>query len=434
MILFRMLMLTLFLLSQTLHAQVVGVRIDDVASYLPRQYPLLAERLTDLKRQLPRMLNLGPQQGLEIHNIFFNRVPRSLGQGDLEVDLTVFSRQGGDEFLFTRATIELTRRGFYARSVQTIPLKDTDFRLQVGLIERKLIATDANHQLTMVFPVGVGGFDEGVMIKDQLSLVTPRFQVAWLDKREAYAQRNNPSYFAGQPFLRITNNQELNVGYTAIGLHAQPNLASFIRGFDSNGCIRMQTEDLIAMHRLLAHGSKLHIPIQVLYRITSPLDHPMPKVNTPFKTVKNSGTRQNPAISTDLENGLVEMVRDYQRQPPVSRLRDHEEDQYHRIFNYDTRTPIETRIAIESNMIDVQAPLPGVRVTRPPAPPPVVVTPPRPIPQEPRGPRNMYEARRYCEERYPYFQDGWSWTRERLRRQYNQCMREWSEILDRRPR
>src|SRR5690606_4421436 len=110
----------------------------------------------------------------------------------------------------------ITQKGdrLSGRGIETIPLAQTNFEVEVGLIDRKVIIKDYANSLKMIFPLGVGGFDEGIQNLGATGLVTPRFQSAWLDKREAYASRTKPAYFAGKPFLRITTDQDLKKGYT----------------------------------------------------------------------------------------------------------------------------------------------------------------------------------------------------------------------------
>lgn len=425
------------LLSQATYAQVVssnhlavGVRLDDVAKYSSREYPLLSQRLTEVRRVLnDRMsVELG---AAEIFHVFFSQRPRKISHDRMELALTVFYRHSNDEYLFTNVFLDLAKSRIFFTTADTISLNDTFFRFEVGLIERKLIVSDSQSGLKMVFPAGVGGFDEGVMIADQISLVTPRFQNAWLDKREAYAARQKPSYFSGKPFLRITTDQELNRGYTAIGFHVQPNLASFVRGFDSNGCIRLQTEDLVALHKVLAHGRHLHLPLQVLYRVADSADHPMPKINSPFKTLLNTGTKANPKFDIDPENNLVLMGRELKRSAPVSLLKDHKHDQYHQIFDYDSRERTTAQISLPSNMIVRNDPIQTHLNPRP-----IVITPPVTQPRQPINdglPRTIRDVHPYCIAQFPFDRDGWNFTRNRLRRQYNECMVAWSQHVQRRP-
>lgn len=411
--------------SSSSNSLVVGVRLDDVAKYSSRVYPLLGQRVQAVQGVIrDRMIT---EHGAdEIFHIFFNQKPFIINRDNMELSLTVFYRHMNEEYLFTDIQLDVSKNRVLFRSGITRSLNDTSFSLEVGLIERKLILTDSESRLKMVFPAGVGGFDEGVMIEDQLSLVTPRFQSAWLDKREAYAARQKPAYFAGKPFLRLTIDQELNIGYTAIGFHVQPNLTPFVRGFDSNGCIRLQTEDLISIHKILAHGRHLHLPVRVLYRIADSADHPMPKINTPFKTLLNTGTKSRPQFDVDPENNLVLMGRELKRAPLTHLLKDHEEDQYHRIFNYDARERTTAQIPLVSNMIN-QDPIQNHLNPRP-----IIITQPR-QPINDGLPRSLRDVHAYCIDQFPFNRDGWNFTRNRLRRQYNECMSVWSQHLQRRP-
>ncbi len=316
--------------------QIIGVRLDDVARFLPREIPALKSILPTIKSELPRLMGIN-EEILEVHNIFFNALPDDRwGDRRVTLPITAFVNLRWSGYVFIKGEVTHYRYSrLSGRYLGKVALSNTNFKARVGLIERVLILEDYRNNLKMVFPLGVGGFDEGVQHPGRTSLVTPRFKNAWLDKREAYATRYKPDYYAGQPFLRITTNKILDVGYTSVGFHAQPHLAPFLRGFDSHGCIRMQTEDLIAFHRILANNPRLHIPITVSYELYDSFDHPAPKVNSPYKTIYNVGTRNEPYFILDRDE-LIQMI-NVRRTPPLGVLYDRYDDDYFNIYNYDSR-------------------------------------------------------------------------------------------------
>lgn len=413
----------LFLSSLSAHAlsdryenQIVGVRIDDVIRHLPNELPELKKSLPSIKANIGRLLDI-PEQVLEIHNLYFESMPDKKWLGkEITMPVVAFLLLEGRGYVFVKGIITQKGDRLSGRGVETVPLSSTNFEVEVGLVDRKVIIKDYGNSLKMVFPLGVGGFDEGIQNLGTTGLVTPRFQAAWLDKREAYASRTKPTYFAGKPFLRITTNQELNKGYTTIGFHAQPNLAPFFRGFDSHGCMRMQTDDLIAFHRLLSQGPLLHVPIRVLYHNYDQADHPFPKVDTPFKTILNVGTSSDPYFKLDSDE-LVQMVAVKNRQTPLFSLQDQYEDDYFNLYNYDSRERLlpEGGIPNRPPQID-QNPgqdfndfdwgLPGIDNT--------------PIRREPV--RRQVNVGAYCKSKYPYQLERSNWRRNSMIRKYNRCL------------
>lgn len=421
--------------------QIIGVRLDDVAKFLPNEIPTLKSALSTIKRELGRLLDIN-EEIEEVHDIFFNAIPSDEWfSRETVLPITAFVKLSESGYVFVKGEITLKSSRLVGRGLETIPLSETDFRAEVGLIERLVILRDYTNNIKMIFPLGVGAFDEGVQNLGSTSLVTPRFKNAWLDKREAYAARTKPSYYAGKPFLRITTNQELDQGYTTIGFHAQPNLAPFLRGFDSHGCMRMQTDDLIAFHRLLANNPRLHIPISVSYRVFGSDDHPAPKVNSPYKTVYNVGTRTAPYFKLDSDE-LVQLA-SVKGEAPVNNLLDRHEDDYFNLFNYDSRERLIPASGIPNRIEDDQRTSPSIiafprrddrrdqraderRNQRTDDLPGVtIIRGGRTSTVRPRltGRQASAAIASYCKRQYPYDTVFFNWERSRLIRSYNTCTR-----------
>ncbi len=410
-------------ISGSAQNQIVGVRIDDVAKFLPNEIPELKNSVPTIKREIKRLLDLS-EEVEEVHDIFFNALPSDEWFSKESIlPITAFVKLTDSGYVFVKGEITLRGKRLFGRGFETIPLERTDFKVEVGLIERLVIIEDYSNNIKMVFPLGVGAFDEGVQNLGSTSLVTPRFKNAWLDKREAYASRTKPTYFAGKPFLRITTNQELDAGYTTIGFHAQPNLGPFLRGFDSHGCMRMQTDDLIAFHRLLANYPRNHIPITISYRIFGGDDHPAPKVNAPYKTVYNVGTSSNPYFKLDSDE-LVQLAIS-RREAPINNLFDRYEDDYFNLYNYDSRERLIPADGIP-NQIDDNRDSPSIitfprRDNRDNNLPGVTII--RPNRQRPTGRQVSNAVAAYCKRQYPYDSVFSNWERNRLIRSYNTCTR-----------
>ena len=420
-------------ISRGVENQIKGVRLDDVVKFLPNEVPELKGSLPTIKAQLARLLDINDNI-LEIQDLFFNDLPEQKWLSpEVTLPVTAFLNLENSGYTFVKGSITIDGKRIYGRGFETISLDQTNFEVQVGLIDRKVIIEDYSNRIKMVFPLGVGAFDEGVQNIGSIGLVTPRFQNAWLDKREAYAARTKPTYFAGKPFLRITTSTVLDEGYTTIGFHAQPNLGPFLRGFDSHGCMRMQTEDLIAFHRLLSAGPQLQIPIRVLYYNYDQADHPAPKVDSPYKTIYNVGTRDQPYFKLDSDE-LIQLGLVKGRSAPTDRLQDSSSDDYFDLYNYDSRERL-----IPADGIPMRDDSFGRIDDTPSRPPRVIrggdrndlpgvsiIRGGRSEPREPRVPRTtrrQVDIGAYCRAKFPYDRVFFNWERDRLIREYNSCVK-----------
>ena len=272
----------------------------------------------------------------EVLNLFLTDIPtEKAGQTILPI-ASFGSLENSNEMVFIMADILVSSNNPSAINVRVkkvIPLSRTKFELNASLADRKLIVSDTLNDLKMVFPLGVGSFDEGVL-NDAVTLLTPRFENSYLDKNAAISKRDKPRYFAGKPFLRITTDENPAKGHTAIGFHVQPNLDPFVRAFDSHGCMRMQTHDLQMLHDLLKEGPHRRLSVNVKFKIDDPAEHPINKVNKPYKKVLNVGKTSAPNYTID-RDGLVQTTKDWNNEAPVDRLQDIAGDHHHAIYDYD---------------------------------------------------------------------------------------------------
>lgn len=318
-------------MGEKVDGKVVGVRLWDFWKYLPKVVEDLKNVESTLMNSPERFLNVGEVK--KVYNLFLRAEP-TLSGSTYKLPLTYFLRDSRDVLRFEKVDILYTT----ASDMRAIPqgsvlLSQTHFSVNVALIDRKVIIEDRDHDLMMVFPVGVGSFDASVLHQSN-SLLTPRFKDAFLDKRTNIYSREKPRYFAGKPFIRITTNETPEKGWTGIGFHAQPSLGQFVRAFDSHGCMRLQLEDLYTLYWIVAQGPRQHTRVSVSYEIPERLEHPFPKRDIPWKKVNNVGSTMGPMYNID-RDGLVEVVSESRFAPPIFDLIDQEDDNYHSVYNYD---------------------------------------------------------------------------------------------------
>lgn len=317
--------------SERVQGKMTGVRLWDFWKYLPKVVEDLKNVESALKNSPERFVNVGTVKN--VYNLFLRAEPSQSGS-TYKLPLTYFLRDGNDVLRFEKVDIIYTNSSDMRGVPQgSVLLSDTNFRVDVGLIARKAVLSDRDNDLVMVFPVGVGAFDERVL-HDSVSLLTPRFKDAYLDKSTAMYKREKPRYYAGKPFIRLTTHEQPSEGWTGIGFHAQPNLGEFVRAFDSHGCMRLQLEDLYTLYWIVAQGPRQRTLVSVSYELDTELEHPFPTRDMPWRKVNNIGSEQSPVYNVD-RDGLTEAVLEWKREAPIAELIDQEGDHYHDLYNYD---------------------------------------------------------------------------------------------------
>ena len=339
-------------LSEEASNKVVGVKLEDVVN----NYSNLVPGLVNLSNHLKKSPKIFFKNGnvLVVHNVFLNKIPENR-DGQVTVNLTAYVKYK-EVSNFEKLTINYNNRALTPADLsivtdEVINLKNMSFKLDVGLVDRKVIAEDSVNNIKMVFPIGVGGFDEGVLNEGVVSLLTPRFHNGFLDQRAVISKREKPRYFDGKPFIRILKGTSLVDDMTAIGFHTEIN-DSFVRGFDSHGCMRLRLPDLMMLHDLIMDGGVRQTPITVVYRTLDPSDHPAGKRNKLYKTVTNNGTVDSPFFPLDKDN-LVQL-RYKDAVAPLDKLIDLADDNYEDVFSYDTQLQLREQNARRKNECDAK--------------------------------------------------------------------------------
>lgn len=327
--------------------KVVGVRLDDVVNNFANLVPGLANVAANIKSAPQAFFSSGEIE--VVHNVFLNKLPE-VAPGQVRLSLSAYVKYKGfsnfEKFIVSYNNGAKKLSDMSIQSEDSINLKNMIFTMKVGLVERKLIIEDAVSEIKFVLPIGVGGFDEGVLNEGKVSLLTPRFHNGFIDQRSVISKREKPRYFDGKPFIRLLKGNDLRADSTAIGFHTEIN-PSFVRGFDSHGCMRLRLPDLMALHDLIMDGSVQQTPITVAYRVDDLMDHPAGKRNKTFKTVKNNGTKESPFFPLDRDN-LVQMT--YKESgAPMDKLVDDALDNYEDVFSYDTDLQLKEQNARRKN-------------------------------------------------------------------------------------
>ena len=277
-----------------------------------------------------------------IHNLVFQYKP-TYSDSTIHLDLVAMIKFKNIGLKFEAFTVEYNPSAKNLSDYKIIKNEtffdhEMNFEVFVGLIDRKVVIEDNEKEIKMVFPIGVGAFDEGIMNLGKTSLLTPRFQNGFLDKRVVISKREKPKYFKGKPFIRVLKGSDIEKDSTPIGFHIEIN-NEFVRGFDSHGCMRLREIDLMAFHDLIMMGSDQQIPLKILYTVKESLDSPILKRNSSYKTISNVGTKQNPYFILG-RDFLIELNLNEKTSAPVSLLLDNSKDNYENMYSYETEEKI----------------------------------------------------------------------------------------------
>lgn len=327
---------SLLITTEELNNKIIGTRIDDLAEVSPKAFYGLYNIKEIFAKNAAAVLG---RTDIEIvHDVFFSSIP-SMENGEYKVELTVLVKYKNGEMNFENVVLRyqtstLNLTNYTITKTATINIVDVSLEAAVSLVERKLIVEDKTKNIKMIFPIGVGAFDEGVLNEGKTSLLTPRFQNGFLDKRVVISKREKPKYFRGLPFIRILKGPDAEADKTPIGFHIEIN-DSFVRGFDSHGCMRLREFDLQALHDLIMLGDETQLPIKVLYQLADKADSPLAKRNKTFRTILNIGNSASPFFILDRDN-LVQTGTVSNRIAPMEKLIDDEKDNYEDVFSYDT--------------------------------------------------------------------------------------------------
>jgi hypothetical protein len=304
----------------------IGVDIRDVAHYkatLSREaQTLIASFKNDPQTYFPSGVRFLPSgitanqdtQKNSVYGVEFQDFEiESDGTRAAVINALYHSEAGGFTFrsfdiLFSADGLKILKAEF----VRDLALNQTHFSAHLGLMQRKVVLEDEEHNIRKIFPIGIGGFSVGTENRGILSPLTPKIRMAVLEKSEAIFSRTYPSYYSGRPFIRISSGID---GYTVFGLHYSIT-EELIRGFVSHGCIRMRDKDLYELYYILTGGGDATISLEMRYWLKDLADTPYPLDDSEYQRVKNFGTDENPEVARGKDGLLI--LEEHRGTPPES--------------------------------------------------------------------------------------------------------------------
>lgn len=246
-----------------------------------------------------------------------------------QIPMQILFHSSEHGLVFRQVDLELGPNGSFGKVTlrKEIPANLTQFKMQIGLIGRVLYLSDASHNLAFVYPLNVGGIDEGVTRRGVYQLMTPAYGQANLPMKlrddDATWHRDDYAVFMGYPFMRF------NVGgrVRPIALH-HPYQGTFSRQFRSHGCIHLRARDLIELSMLLRFGDGEIEVTSFDHHLSLPVDHPFPPNQTSYKAVKNYGTSDNPVYRKEPEvdekgraiSGPLTVMKMKHARPPIEKI------------------------------------------------------------------------------------------------------------------
>lgn len=306
------------------NASALWVGLSDVIKYVPGYYSE-ARAIQIAMQKDPRFIADGARFKYDLH---FEDAPTVSGSLKSYTAVALMnSPKAGDFFRrFLIVTHPATKEVTEVSVLEDIPVKNTHFDISVGLVDRMLVLEDVYNDITMVYPIGVGGVDPGVM-SPGTRILTPEFHGAKLEKRRVIAKRTMPAYYRGEPFMPITTGHGTE---TPIGFHITiiyddadwkklgPNY--LVRGFDSHGCMRLRQKDLHELFDVVMESPGDSVPVDIDYYVyyrDANMDrnesegqmkqvHPYPLRQDSYQRVKNfAAPGEAPLAKRDPKENLV---------------------------------------------------------------------------------------------------------------------------------
>lgn len=231
-----------------------------------------AKKSEILKTQ--KLISIRPQDNFEAgkkitFTLFFLHNTRSLKSTSLLVQVTGFLNNSLDQLENIQITGET-------------PLSQTQFSVEVSLLELVAKLKDKTTGSTFIYPVGGSAFDKGVLPRSHGKTIfaSPAFSGV-MPRSQATESRKEPHYYRGKPFLTI---QPLTGAGSLFGFHTTPfshldkklDVDELARGFVSAGCLRLKDDDLSELYQIVAFGGLKDVPVQIKYATEWTDQHPYP--------------------------------------------------------------------------------------------------------------------------------------------------------------
>ncbi|MBI3542673.1 MAG: L,D-transpeptidase [Deltaproteobacteria bacterium] len=309
------------------HAGLVSVDLRDVAEFSAGEFPAARAALEALGKP-----------GETLFGVELADEPRWI--------------DGGTNVRFTTVALVKTRAGIVsrktelkwtvsdgivdARLVDEVPLNKLDFTIRVSLLQRKLILEDRSGRIRKIYPLAVGGFDEGVSEgnRGKTVLVTPAYGNASVNANTAIEHQNHPAYYMNLPFIPISRRDRWvspvafhisidNPDGELLRKARDPKTGRIVekarpsfRAFSSHGCMRLRRKDLLELYQIVMGNKSRAIAVDVAMTQPDSDDHPFPLNDSAYEAVVDCASKGSRSRSCQDGHGLV-LMRPVHRAPPI---------------------------------------------------------------------------------------------------------------------
>ena len=338
---------------------------QDIVKYKPKALPDAQVMLSAIKVPTNPLAKVVGQDGAKIvGTIALQDFPKKNGENTVYGNVTAFMRGTDQKYFFRRfsatiATVNNVRQVISAVAKPEgggddlipadMPLSGLSFEVSAGLVSRMVALEDPIHDIMMIYPLGVGGIDPGLVAPGGTHILTPMFQNATIQRKNVISARTEPKYYRGMPFLGIANSKGVR---TSVGFHitilsdedwAKRGGSYLVRGFDSHGCMRLRSKDLTEFFTIVMNGASDAVPVNVSYFIYNRdgvsggdrnraygllwANHPYPLNEAYFQEVTNTAPPgQPPQYGRDPKEHLV-LMNEASGKPNFTHLEDFSADQ-----------------------------------------------------------------------------------------------------------
>lgn len=316
--------------------------VDDIVAYAPKAMP--DAKLIQTAANTDARFTAGQAQFKFGLHFEYMPITQADGSSLFRADAMMTDKKG--ELFFRKFDIKVAGQPRAITDVQILadtPLKTMHFTVNTGLIDRMVVLEDVENDVMLVFPLGVGGLDEGVLYHGE-TLLTPQFHKAWLDRRHVNPARTSPAYYRGKPFMPITNAAGT---VTPFAFHItilsdqdwkKQGGNYLVRGFESHGCMRLRQKDLMQFFTIVEKGADARLPVNVDYFVWNRNEwgdrdqsqgqvkeiHPYPLENSYMRIKNFARPGQTPVGRRDGENLYI--MEQVNQEPNLSKLRDFNAD------------------------------------------------------------------------------------------------------------
>ena len=176
--------------QRSAHQLPLWCNIGDIVKFKPETFPdgkVILTALADTDGPLNRIL-LG--DGSELNGSISLQEPPIARPSQTEYPSLIAFMKSKEGILFLRRFSLMIGEKDHRRVLldahvkfdalgSDLALSQLNFQISVGLLNRLLVLEDPQNQVTLLYPLGVGGIDPGLITEGRVHILTPLFKNDW---------------------------------------------------------------------------------------------------------------------------------------------------------------------------------------------------------------------------------------------------------------